>query len=101
VEVLIQTEILFWFICHVFSGDVSISYKVASNGGGQYDNWQHVGHAVAQWLRHYARIRKGRGFEILSSECFFFSIYLILQAALGLGMRDNDSYGAVPTHPRD
>jgi hypothetical protein len=41
-----------------------------------------MGHAVAQWLRHYATKPEGRGFEIRWAE-YIFPVYLILSAALG------------------
>jgi hypothetical protein len=42
------------------------------------------GHAVAQWLRHYATSRKVAGSR--PDERIFFLIYLILPAALGPGV---------------
>jgi hypothetical protein len=42
------------------------------------------GYVVAYWLRHYATSRKVAGSR--PDDVNFFSIYLILPAALGLGV---------------
>jgi hypothetical protein len=43
------------------------------------------------WLRHYATIQKVTGWRLDKVITFFFSIYLILPAALGPGVYSGSS----------
>jgi hypothetical protein len=53
-------------------------------------------HAVAQWLRYYAINRKAA--VSIPDEVFFFLIYLILPAALGLEVYSTSNINEYQKH---